>query len=109
MGKIPFLEVLNFLANASKYFFRYDRVEIVSGFVNGLFLMVIACFVFLAAISRLIDPPDVSTEKLLVSAPSCTVVYFPLLPMSYLDIYLYIQSAYLHTLQCKWENGTYIK
>ncbi|ELT96504.1 hypothetical protein CAPTEDRAFT_20619 [Capitella teleta] len=48
------------------YSYGYDRVEIVSGFVNGLFLMVIACFVFMAAVNRIVDPPEVSTEKLLV-------------------------------------------
>jgi len=43
-------------------------VEILSGFVNGIFLVVISFFVFLAAIQRLFDPPKVSTERLLVSA-----------------------------------------
>lgn len=45
--------------------FGYDRVEILSGFINGLFLMVIAFFVFSAAISRLIDPPEINTNRLL--------------------------------------------
>ena len=34
--------------------YGYDRVEILSGFVNGLFLVVIAFFVFSEAISRLV-------------------------------------------------------
>ncbi len=46
---------------------RYDRVEILSGFINGLFLIVVASFVFTAALTRLVDPPDIKTEKLLVS------------------------------------------
>lgn len=45
-------------------------MEILSGFVNGIFLVVISFFVFLAAIQRLFDPPKVSTERLLVSAVS---------------------------------------
>ena len=47
--------------------YSYDRVEILSGFVNGIFLVVISFFVFLAAVQRLFDPPKVNTERLLVS------------------------------------------
>merc|ERR1719427_708064 len=45
--------------------YGYDRVEILSGFVNGLFLVVIAFFVFSEAISRLVDPPEVNTDRLM--------------------------------------------
>jgi len=44
----------------------YDRVEMLSGFINGLFLIVIAFFVFTAALARLFDPPAIKTERLLV-------------------------------------------
>ena len=43
-------------------------MEILSGFVNGIFLVVISFFVFLAAVQRLFDPPKVNTNRLLVSA-----------------------------------------
>jgi len=46
--------------------YGYNHVEVLSGFVNGLFLVVIACFVFSEAIERLLDPPHISTERLLV-------------------------------------------
>lgn len=49
------------------YLYRYGRVEVLSGFVNGLFLVVISVFVFVAGLQRLYDPPKVSTERLLVS------------------------------------------
>ncbi len=45
---------------------RYGRVEYLSGFVNGLFLVVISIFVFLEALERLFDPPEVNTNRLLV-------------------------------------------
>ncbi|KAK7492536.1 hypothetical protein BaRGS_00016202 [Batillaria attramentaria] len=45
--------------------FGYDRVEVLSGFINGLFLVVIAIFVFTEALARLFEPPDVKTERLL--------------------------------------------
>jgi len=46
---------------------RYDRVEVLSGFVNGLFLIVIATFVFSEALHRLAEPPEINTDRLLVS------------------------------------------
>ena len=49
---------------------RYDRVEILSGFINALFLVVISLFIIVAGVSRLIDPPPISTDRLLV----CIVV-----------------------------------
>ncbi|KAK7115619.1 proton-coupled zinc antiporter SLC30A5-like [Littorina saxatilis] len=45
--------------------FGYDRVEVLSGFINGLFLVVIGIFVFTEALARLFEPPEVKTEKLL--------------------------------------------
>ncbi|XP_059155372.1 proton-coupled zinc antiporter SLC30A5-like isoform X2 [Physella acuta] len=45
--------------------FGYDRVEVLSGFVNGLFLVVIALFVFAEALARMFEPPEVITERLL--------------------------------------------
>ncbi|XP_054842686.1 proton-coupled zinc antiporter SLC30A5 [Eublepharis macularius] len=44
--------------------YGYGRVEILSGFINGLFLMVIAFFVFIESMARLVDPPDIDTNML---------------------------------------------
>ncbi|XP_064390485.1 proton-coupled zinc antiporter SLC30A5-like isoform X2 [Halichondria panicea] len=46
--------------------YGYGRVEILSGFVNGLFLVGIACFVLSEALNRLMEPPNINTDKLLV-------------------------------------------
>lgn len=54
--------------------YGFDRVEILSGFMNGLFLVVIAFFVFIAAVARLMDPPEIHTEKLLVVSVAGLVV-----------------------------------
>ncbi|KAI6178561.1 hypothetical protein M3Y98_00514000 [Aphelenchoides besseyi] len=51
-----------------QFSFGFGRVEVLSGFINALFLMVIAFFIFLEAIERLIDPPSVTTDKLLLVA-----------------------------------------
>lgn len=45
--------------------YGYGRIEVLSGFVNGLFLVVIAFFLFYEAIQRLIDPPSINSDKLL--------------------------------------------
>ncbi|CAG5135470.1 unnamed protein product [Candidula unifasciata] len=45
--------------------YGFDRVEVLSGFINGLFLVVIAIFVFAEALGRLFEPPEVKTERLL--------------------------------------------
>ena len=46
--------------------YGYGRVEVLSGFVNGLFLVVVAFFVFYEAIGRLFEPPEINTNRLLV-------------------------------------------
>ena len=45
---------------------RFDRVEVLSGFINGLFLVVIATFVFTESLHRLTEPPEIDTNRLLV-------------------------------------------
>ncbi|KAF3848794.1 hypothetical protein F7725_015291, partial [Dissostichus mawsoni] len=42
----------------------FGRVEILSGFINGLFLMVIAFFVFVESVTRVLDPPNINTDML---------------------------------------------
>lgn len=46
--------------------YGYGRVEVLSGFVNGLFLVGISCFVLNEALRRLLEPPAISTDRLLV-------------------------------------------
>ncbi|XP_050737448.1 zinc transporter 5-like isoform X3 [Eriocheir sinensis] len=48
--------------------FGYGRIEVLSGFVNGLFLTVIGLMVFYEAVGRLFEPPEVHTERLLAVA-----------------------------------------
>ncbi|KAJ1922553.1 hypothetical protein IWQ60_006452 [Tieghemiomyces parasiticus] len=55
---------------ASEHFtFGYGRIEVLSGFVNGVFLLLISVFIVFEAIERLIHPPHVNTNQLL--AVSC--------------------------------------
>ncbi|XP_065912027.1 proton-coupled zinc antiporter SLC30A5-like [Dysidea avara] len=48
------------------YSYGYGRAEILSGFINALFLVIIAFFVFLEAIGRLLEPPEIDTNRLVV-------------------------------------------
>nr|CAD7433175.1 unnamed protein product [Timema monikensis] len=56
--------------------YGYSRVEDLSGFINGLFLLVISLFVFSEAITRLIDPPHVNTHRLLIVSVGGLIVFF---------------------------------
>uniref|UniRef100_A0A0K0F8D9 Proton-coupled zinc antiporter SLC30A5 n=1 Tax=Strongyloides venezuelensis TaxID=75913 RepID=A0A0K0F8D9_STRVS len=54
---------------ASKgYPYGYGRIEILSGFINAMFLVVIAISIFFEAIGRIMDPPEIKTDKLLFVA-----------------------------------------
>ncbi|KAJ2160396.1 putative zinc transporter msc2 [Coemansia sp. RSA 552] len=46
--------------------FGYGRIEILSGFANGVFLMLISISIFFEAIERLVHPPEMSTQRLLL-------------------------------------------
>ena len=58
------------------YSFGYGRVEILSGFINSLFLVAIATRVLSEALARLVDPPNINTDKLLVSQLLCNWKFF---------------------------------
>ncbi|KAK4305272.1 hypothetical protein Pmani_022831 [Petrolisthes manimaculis] len=48
--------------------YGYGRIEVLSGFVNGLFLTVIGLMILYEALGRLLEPPEVHTERLLAVA-----------------------------------------
>lgn len=47
--------------------YGYGRLEVLSGFINGLFLVVISLFVFIEGFERLFEPPEINSAKLIVS------------------------------------------
>uniref|UniRef100_T1JBC1 Cation efflux protein transmembrane domain-containing protein n=1 Tax=Strigamia maritima TaxID=126957 RepID=T1JBC1_STRMM len=49
-----------------RYSYGYVRAEVLAGFVNGLFLLFIAFFIFSEAVERAIEPPEVKHERLFV-------------------------------------------
>jgi zinc transporter 5/7 len=54
--------------------YGYGRMETLSGFINGLFLLTIAFYVFMEAVDRLVDPPHIDTNRLLIVSVGGLVV-----------------------------------
>jgi len=48
------------------YTYGYERVQVLSGFVNGIFLVFVAVFVLWESVERVLEPPDVNTDRLLL-------------------------------------------
>ncbi|KAH7970616.1 hypothetical protein HPB49_012091 [Dermacentor silvarum] len=49
-----------------RFSYGYVRAEVLAGFVNGLFLLFIAFFIFSEAVERAIEPPEVKHERLFI-------------------------------------------
>lgn len=60
-----FASVMSTWPGDSTFTYGYTRVETLSGFANGVFLVLISIFIMLEAVQRLIDPPEMNTEQLL--------------------------------------------
>src|SRR4051794_36902395 len=48
------------------YSFGYSRLEVLAGFSNGVFLVLISISIMVEAAQRLLEPPDMKTDKLLL-------------------------------------------
>lgn len=46
--------------------YGFGRVQVLSGFVNAIFLMFIAFFVLMESIERFLEPQEIKTERLLL-------------------------------------------
>jgi len=55
--------IMKWRAN-ERFSYGYVRAEVLAGFVNGLFLLFIAFFIFSEAVERAIEPPEVKHERL---------------------------------------------
>ncbi|RWS23695.1 zinc transporter 7-like protein [Leptotrombidium deliense] len=49
-----------------RFSYGYVRAEVLAGFVNGLFLLFIAFFIFSEAVERAMEPPEVKHERLFI-------------------------------------------
>ncbi|KAF8845223.1 cation efflux protein [Paxillus ammoniavirescens] len=49
-----------------RFTYGYGRIETLSGFANGIFLILISIFIVFEAVQRILDPPEMSTSQLLL-------------------------------------------
>ncbi|KAI0255785.1 cation efflux family-domain-containing protein, partial [Lactifluus subvellereus] len=65
-----------------RFTYGYGRIETLSGFANGIFLILISIFIVFEAIQRLLDPPEMNTNQLLlVSTVGLGINLFGMLAM----------------------------
>ncbi|KAI9464557.1 cation efflux protein, partial [Lactarius psammicola] len=65
-----------------RFTYGYGRIETLSGFANGIFLILISIFIIFEGIQRLLDPPEMNTNQLLlVSAVGLGINLFGMLAM----------------------------
>ncbi|POM72663.1 Cation Diffusion Facilitator (CDF) Family [Phytophthora palmivora] len=58
----------------TKFTYGYGRVEVLSGFLNSLLLLVVSFHLLTEAAQRFMDPPEVTTDHLLLTSTAGLVV-----------------------------------
>ncbi|GMF21297.1 unnamed protein product [Phytophthora lilii] len=58
----------------AKFTYGYGRVEVLSGFLNSLLLLVVSFHLLTEAASRFMDPPEVATDHLLLTSTAGLLV-----------------------------------
>ncbi|KAG2764975.1 hypothetical protein JG687_00007326 [Phytophthora cactorum] len=58
----------------AKFTYGYGRVEVLSGFLNSLLLLVVSFHLITEAASRFMDPPEVTTDHLLLTSTAGLIV-----------------------------------
>jgi len=61
-----FAEVISQWDANNIYSYGYGRVQVLSGFANGIFLVFISFYVLVESIERFFEPPEVKTDRLLL-------------------------------------------
>ncbi|OAD00393.1 hypothetical protein MUCCIDRAFT_15957, partial [Mucor lusitanicus CBS 277.49] len=61
-----FASVMSKWPSNQKYSYGYNRIETVAAFFNGVFLVLISCSIVIEAVQRLVHPPEMSTDRLLL-------------------------------------------
>ena len=60
--------------SSSTYSFGYKRVEVLSGFINGIFLVFVGCSVAMESIERFRDEPVVGNNQLMSTSVGGLIV-----------------------------------
>ncbi|RUS29484.1 cation efflux family-domain-containing protein [Jimgerdemannia flammicorona] len=66
LGVGLFASVMSKWRANSKFSYGYNRIETLSGFANGVFLVLISFSIVVEAIERLMHPPEMNTNRLLL-------------------------------------------
>ncbi|CAO3596522.1 unnamed protein product [Absidia cylindrospora] len=61
-----FASVMSKWPSNTKYSYGYNRIETISAYFNGIFLVLISISIIMEAIQRLLDPPEMNTQRLLL-------------------------------------------
>lgn len=61
-----FASIISKWESNTSFSYGYSRVEILSGFVNGVFLLFIGFFVLIESAQRVLEPPEVKSERLVL-------------------------------------------
>jgi len=51
----------------AKFSYGYDRIEILSGFANGAFLLFVSFFLFVESVERILEPPELHSHGRVIS------------------------------------------
>jgi len=91
---------LSTLPPTSKRTYGYHRAEVFAAFINGVSLIVIACFIFYEAAHRLMEPEPVKSLQMLIVAVIGMLVNLgvALIFMKESHDNLNVKSAFLHVL-----------
>ncbi|KAI9142909.1 cation efflux family-domain-containing protein [Paraphysoderma sedebokerense] len=68
LGVGLFASVMSKWSANKQFSYGFSRIETLSGFANGIFLIFISFFIIVEAIERLIHPPEMNTDRLLLVA-----------------------------------------
>ena len=83
IGMGLFASVMSGWKTSGQFTYGYSRVETLSGFANGVFLILISIFIVFEAIQRIIDPPEMhnTMQLLIVSSMGLAVNLFGMFAM----------------------------
>ncbi|KAL6050179.1 Zinc resistance conferring protein [Balamuthia mandrillaris] len=77
-------------SGSNKYSYGWARAEIIGGLVNGVFLLSVVFFIFLEAIERFLDQPEVENPLLIVYVGAGGLV------INIIGVFLFLKHAHLH-------------
>ncbi|ORZ03989.1 cation efflux family-domain-containing protein [Syncephalastrum racemosum] len=66
LGVGLFASVMSKWPPNTRYSYGYNRIETVAAFFNGVFLVLISVSIVMEAIQRILDPPEMNTQRLLL-------------------------------------------